>query len=224
MFRTKPRWIESEVSFLLSTNRFLEEPLMIEQCIQSMKDYSNDLKIEILVFSQHEIKIEGVTWVKENGRQGPIYGFNHLAKMARGKFLAVMTDDIQLTSDISHSIDFLENSDFEYKVCGLVIGGFCRIPTHQGSKYSNNNMVRFPFMSKECFKKLENHIFHPDLFYHAGDIWLSYFLSTKGNPTVESGTSISQIKRLKDASFEASDCNKTSEFMKNFPEPTRYIV
>lgn len=224
MYVTRPKFIKQvDVSFLIPTNRYAVDPDMIKTCVQSIKDQSVGLTIEILMFSQDEIDIEGVTWVKEEGRQGPVFGFNHLARLAKGDYLAPFTDDMMYTSHIQNSIDFLNNSDFEYGVCGLSVGGSCKIPTNN-PRYSHNTMIRFIFMNRECFKKLENYIFHPDLFYHGGDIWLSYFLATKGSPAVEGGSTITTIKPCKDSSFERGDCDKVGEFMTNFPDPKRYIV
>lgn len=227
MTHTKPKWVNiPDVSFLIPTNRYTTYPDMVNTCIQSIKNASNGLNIEILVFSQDEIIIEGTTWIKENGRQGPIFGFNKMGNMARGKYLACLTDDVHVVDDISHSIEFLKTkaANWEYQVCGLVIGGSCSIPVPKGDQnLPGASLVRFPFLTKECFKRLNNHIFHPDLFYHAGDIWLSYFLHMNKNPTVETGTRIAQTKHLKDPTFEKQDVEKTFELMRNFNYSKRYV-
>ena len=57
--------------------------------------------------------------------------------------------------------------------------------------------------------------FHPDLFYHAGDIWLGYFLHCNGEPSCEGPTSIVGIAPLKDSSYENEDCNTVYKLIKN---------
>lgn len=224
---TKPRFIKPvDVSFLIPTNRLASERGMIEQCVQSIKNNSLDFNIEILMFSEEEVKINGVTWIKEEGRRGPIFGFNRMAKLSKGKYLACLTDDVRMTSNISHSINFLKTLNFDYEICGFNAGGKCPMPKElRGHKIKyQDSMIRFPFMSRKCFNKMENHIFHPDLFYHAGDIWLTYFLASKGQRTIEGGSSITHIKHLKDPTFEVGDCDITAELMAKFPEPEKYIV
>ena len=227
MIHTKPKFKTiPDVSFLIPTNRYSKHPDIVHTCIKSIKNASIGLNIEILVFSQDEIIIDGVTWIKENKRSGPLFGFNKLGKMASGKYLACLTDDVHMVDHISNSIEFIETKavNWEYKVCGFNIGGSCSIPTPKEIQaLSGYSVVRFPFLTKDCFKKLSSNIFHPDLFYHAGDIWLSYFLAMNNNPTVEAGARIKQTKHLKDATFEKRDVEKTFELMKNFTNTKRYI-
>lgn len=218
-----------DVSFLLPTNRYSSDREMVSKCIKSIRDCSDGLSIEILVYSQDEVVDKSVTWIAETVPSGPIYGFNYLATLSTGKYIACITDDQMFTSHISRSISLLDSMKTEYEICGFNVGGYCPIP-RIGDVLGDRPLevdtpgvttLRFPFMSRKCLEKL-GCVFHPSLYYHAGDIWLSYFLGKNHCQVVEDGTSISQIKYCKNSQYEVADCNKVHDLIVKNPEPRHY--
>lgn len=219
----------TDVSFLLPTNRYANDKQMVSKCIQSIRDCSDGLSIEILVYSKDEVVDKSATWIVESIPSGPIHGFNELAAVSTGKYIACITDDMMLTSHISRSITLLDSLKTEYEVCGFDVGGRCPLP-RIGDILGDRplkvempavSMLRFPFMSRSCLDKL-GCVFHPSLYYHAGDIWLSYFLGQNQCPVVEGGASISQIKQCKNSQYEVADCNKVHDLIVKNPNPKVY--
>jgi len=224
-----------DVSFLLPTNRSRSHPEVISESIESINSLHVDLSYEILVYSEDSVQGENVTWVEEHGRTGPLAGFNYMAsEVAKGDYLVCITDDHAFTTPISLCIDFVESLDVfkdrSYKIIGLnpsgdyVLQGGNTIPQRGdilGDKpidfdVPRASTLRFPVVRRDTLKeKLSNHIFHPDLFYHAGDIWLGYFLFCEGEQAFEGPSGIRQIAPLKDPSYEGSDCNTVRALIKN---------
>lgn len=233
-----------DVSFLLPTNRANTHPEVLEECIQSINSIHTDVSYEILVYSEDLVEGENVKWVEEHGRTGPLAGFNYMAsEVAQGDYLVCITDDHAFTSSISLCIDVVEDSDIfgSSQSCHRLKGRYYKIiglnPSGDGLSRQLNgipqrgdilgdkpidfdvpkaNTLRFPVVRRDTLEeKLSNHIFHPDLFYHAGDIWLGYFLFCEEEPPMEGPTGIRQIMPLKDPSYEVRDCNVVHSLIKN---------
>jgi hypothetical protein len=223
-----------DVSFLLPTNRAQTHPEVLRQSIYSINSHHPHLDYEILVYSQHPVEGDNVTWVREKGATGPLRGFNFMAaEIAEGDYLVCVTDDHAFANTVSLCIDALEGPVFQerkYKVIGLnpdgpsLCKGVCPIPQKGdllgdeviSQQISPAFTLRFPVVRKDTLAThLSDHIFHPDLFYHAGDIWLGYFLHCKGEPTYEGPTHLKEIASLKDPSYEVRDCNVVHSLIKN---------
>ena len=223
------------VSFLLPTNRSRSHPEVISESIESINSLHVDLSYEILVYSEEAVRGDNVTWVREKGVTGPLPGFNFMAQeIAKGDYLVCITDDHAFTTPISLCIDLVESLDVfkdrSYKIIGLnpggdyLLQGANQIP-QRGDIFGDKpidfdvpraSTLRFPVVRRDTLKeKLSNHIFHPDLFYHAGDIWLGYFLFCEGEPAFEGPSGIRQIAPLKDPSYEVKDCNVVHSLIKN---------
>lgn len=231
-----------DVSFLLPTNRANTHAEVLQECIQSINSIHTDVSYEILVYSEDLVEGESVKWIEEHGRTGPIAGFNYMAsEVAQGDYVVCITDDHAFTSSVSLCIDVVEDpvignswgarfDERSYKIIGLNPGGnYCtqagnRIP-QRGDILGDEpidfdvpeaNTLRFPVVRRDTLEeKLSSHIFHPDLFYHAGDIWLGYFLFCEGEQAFEGPTGIREIASLKDPSYEARDCNVVHSLIKN---------
>ena len=148
--------------------------------------------------------------------------------------MACLTDDHLIMDSIKLCIDNIESTfeDRKYKIAGLrPPGSICYMP-QRGQRMGTGiieedlpiiPILRFPVVRKDTIELLGGCVFHPDLFYHAGDIWLGYYLYMKGEPSVEGPTRISQIRHLKNAEYEVSDCDIVYDLIKRYlAGQTRY--
>lgn len=209
-----------DISFLLPTARAETNPEVLKKCIEGINLQHASLNFEILAYSQEKVEGDNVKWIEEGDRKGPIHGFNNLARdVAKGDYLVCMTDDHLTVSSSEGSIENIEEnfSDRKYKIGGLmpVEAPFCIMP-RQGQVLGDQviqehmpraSLLRFPIIRRDTLDLLGGYIFHPDLFYHAGDIWLGYFLHINGEPAVEGPSKIQRITELKNSQHEVSDCN-----------------
>lgn len=208
-----------DISFLLPTARAVTNPDVLAACIKSINVQHLDLDIEILVYSREEVKGENVKWIKEDGVRGPIYGFNNLAHwVAKADYMVCITDDHMMVNPATKTINHIEDNmkDRKYKIGGLMPMScrYCFMP-RRGQVLGDSPiqeemppaaLLRFPVLRRDTFNLLGEHIFHPDLFYHAGDIWLGYFLHVIGEPSAEGPTKIKGISNLKNSEHEVKDC------------------
>lgn len=211
------------ISFLLPTNRINTHPNIVKNCINSILENHPHEEIEILIFSEEEpdYKHKNIKHIKEIGRQGPIYGFNKMVVESNGDILVCMTDDNIILENCFDYVDIVHRVG----IVGLNRGGYNIIP-QKGDNLGDVPLIvdvglirniRWPVISRNfLFDKLDGHIFHPDLFYHAGDIYLSFFLHKIGVVTNESFARIDQPIGLKDSSFENQDCNTVRMLIENF--------
>lgn len=222
------------VSFLLPTNRQQSHPEILQTAINSINVMQEGLSYEILVYAQAPVKGDHVVWIKEDSLIGPLTAFNIMgSSIAKGEYLVCCVDDHSFVNSVEGCLDVVEGPlyrDKDYKVIGLNPSGAfltscsCPIP-NQGDLMGDSviterlpeaSTLRFPVIRKDTLREhLSGHIFHPDLFYHAGDIWLGYFLSCKGELTMEGPTAIRSITPLKDSSYEVEDCNTVYKLIKN---------
>lgn len=206
---------KKKISFLIPTNRKFEEN--INNTIQSIRDNVGNYSYEICVFSEEMISGPDIKWFQEIGKKGPIYGFNHMSKYCEGEYIVCLTDDHVLLNNISPTIKLLDSMDQEYVVTSLSTVNFefvgnpirgevlgDQIIDFECNKYP---LVRFPVLNKDTLKKLGDVIFNESFFYHAGDIWLGYYLGSKGFNFINSPTIIEPKNPKKDATYEVSDCN-----------------
>lgn len=218
------------ISFLIPTNRIKTHPNVVNNCINSIINLHQNHDIEILIFTQeifsHSNKC--VKIIKEIGRQGPIYGFNKMAIEALGDIIVCMTDDNILLLNCYNYIDIIK----DVGISGLNNGGQNIIP-QKGDKLGDQPLnveipyiqnIRWPVISKNfLLDKLNGFIFHPDLFYHAGDIYLSFYLHKIGVVATEHVAKITQPINLKDSTFENQDCNTVRSLIENFDINKHYL-
>ena len=223
-----------DVSFLLPTNREKSHPEVLRQAINSINLAHKDLSYEIIVHSATFVSGENVVWIKEDPLIGPLAAFNTMGSLiAKGEYLVCCVDDHEFVNSVQLCIDVVEGPlyrDRDYKIIGLnpngpfMISCACPIP-NQGDRMGDciitedlplASTLRFPVIRKDTLHdRLSGHIFPPDLFYHAGDIWLGYFLSCQGELAVEGPTAIRGIAPLKNSSCEVEDCNTVYKLIKN---------
>jgi len=217
----------TDISFLLPTARAIDHPNVLRECIEGINREHASLNYEILAYSRYFVEGENVKWIKEEGECGPIRGFNLLAsEFAKGDYLVCITDDHLIIDSAKLCIDNIENTfnDRKYKIGGLMPQGLCYMPQRGdelGTHIIEENLprvplLRFPVVRKDTVKLLGGCIFHPDLFYHAGDIWLGYFLHEKGETAIEGPTRVREIQRLKNPTYEVADCDVVYALIKRY--------
>jgi hypothetical protein len=123
--------------------------------------------------------------------------------------------------NIFNAVTYLRSdayADKRFKLLTLSpgLGDYARIPV-KGHDWCGGIMVdydvdsyitmRFPVAHMDTVKKeLCNHIFHPGFRYHAGDLWLAYFMGINGENGVQyEEANIKPYIRLVDNRWEQSD-------------------
>lgn len=192
-----------ELSFLISTNR--DPNRYVGQIIDNINGFNfKEYEYEICIFSPTEIGGRNVVWFKEDKPSGGgIYGINYTAQRCRGKYMAVITDDMLVDRNIfGIAHQFYNERTWEgrkMKVFGFGSGSHvsCWVPNTSnpteygcppqlvGPKDRNyQNAYRilcFPALEHETLTKyLDNHIFHPNFKHHFGDNWLGLWLGLQG--------------------------------------------
>jgi hypothetical protein len=218
------------LSFLLPTKRYNTNRDVFEKCIKSIHRHHSDTNYEILVYSPDLVDRDDIVYVQEK-EFGPISGFNYLSSIARGDYLVCITDDHMFLNNTTACIEKLETRTGKVKITGLTPGGPCYIP-QRGDLLGDKNLsidvkrvqtLRFPVIHRESLKYLDYNIFHNSLTYHAGDIWLAFYLSEIGEEATEGPTFIREIMPLKDSTYEVSDCNKVRKLIENFDPSLGYL-
>lgn len=204
------------ISFLLPTIRSVSYPDMLKSTIDSIVNNSTDF--EILISSDVEIRGENVRCFIDNKRGGPLSAFNFLAGEANGDYVVCVVDDHKLDNSVTLALDLLESDIYynqKFKITSLSSGldNIPNIGDQMGDRIINEILpvvptLKFPVIRSDCLKLLKDKIFPPKLVYHAGDIWLSYFLAINDNIVRVSKSRITQLMQLKDPSHEVDDCNK----------------
>jgi hypothetical protein len=207
-----------DVSFLLPTAREISHPTMLDECIESIRKSAPGLDYEILVYSQNRVKGDRVAWIKEEVSKGPIHGFNLLASSyARGEYIVCITDDHLIEDPIELCLNYAENVflNRKYKIVGLKPCGATPLIPKKGQTFGSSLMdqelpsipiLRFPVIRQDALALL-GCVFNSGLFYHAGDIWLGYFLYMNGEPSFEGPTQVTPNLSLKNVDHEVADCD-----------------
>lgn len=218
------------LSFLLPTKRYNTNREVFNQCIKSIHKHHEGFNYEILVYSEDIVDRDDIIYVQEK-TFGPIAGFNYLSKIARGDYLICITDDHMFLNSVDPCIEALSRSTNKVKITGLTPGGPCYIPQFGdilGDKKLNTHVqkvqtLRFPVIQRDSLRHLDYNIFHDSLIYHAGDIWLSFYLSEIGEEVKEGPTYIREIAPLKDSKYEVADCNKVRGMIEKFDRQLGYL-
>lgn len=218
------------LSFLLPTKRYNTHRPVFDECIKSIHRHHSDFNYEILVYSPDIIERDDIVHFEEKDF-GPIAGFNYLSKVAKGDYLVCITDDHMFLNSVLPCIDRLDKSTGKVRITGLTPGGPCYIPQFGdilGDRKLETHVkkvqtLRFPVIHRDSLKHLDYNIFHNSLTYHAGDIWLSFYLSEIGEEVSEGMTYIREIMPLKDPTYEVSDCNKVRKMIENFDYKLGYL-
>lgn len=219
-----------DVSFLLPTKRISTHNLILGKVLDSIEVKTN-VSYEILLSAPdvnptNEITKRNIRYFRDHkDTKGPISVFNELATRAKGDYLVCCVDDHVFLNSIKECIDMLEEDEYfkrSWKICGLYPGPTCYIP-NKGDRMGDGVIeeelieaptLRFPVLRKDVYQILSRHIFHPDLVYHAGDIWLGYWLERHNHRVVEGPTKIQCIAPLKDSTHEVQDCNTVYNLIK----------
>tara|TARA_Y100000004_G_scaffold91856_1_gene102890 strand:+ start:666 stop:1343 length:678 start_codon:yes stop_codon:yes gene_type:complete len=184
---------------------------------------------EIVIVSNEEVSGDNVVWLKEDGRRGPIWAFNYATQISRSKYCIFLTDDHALTTNFSDGIDFLAT---EFKHSRFPINTLSGNPPSLNYNPTRGELLgyspvdfevqrhplcKFPIFERErALDALGGFIFHPNLFYHAGDILLGYYMGMKGEPCIGSPVTVHEFSPSKDSSYEHLDCeivkNKIREY------------
>lgn len=218
-----------DISFLLPTNR---EHKYAFKFIDTLNQIKTDYKYEILVCSPSQIMGENVVSLKDNIQEGPILAFNEMAKIARGNYFVCVVDD-HIPVDNGKFFDFVKflESDFytdrKFRITSFYTNHLPqRIPILGEDwcgeiKEEHNNRkhitVRFPIVSKETYlSSLKEHIFHPRFKYHAGDLWLGFFMGEEEFPCIECPSQIYQYIGLNNYKYRDRDCKLYHELKNNY--------
>lgn len=222
--------MSKDIGFLIPTNRG-------QEFIQKTLDNINSLNLEgltydICIYSQEEIKGDHVLWFKEENSMGPISGFNNIAHLTDHKYITILTDDciINEKNAIKSLVNYLQNTNKKIKIVGFGtidrqmfytpglgqrIGSLLKIP-YDLPRFP---VARFPFIERETYNTyLNNHIFHPEFRYYAGDNWLGWWLGFMGEPYVEipEATLSHHTTHNKNFTYEIIDCNTAFTLLINF--------
>lgn len=218
------------LAFLLPTNRAVSHPNVLREALESINRFHNGHTIYVM--SEHQIIGPNIVWVPEDC-DGPITAFNKLANFAyyRGaEWFVCSVDDHRFLGSIKSTINDVGLLMGKFKIGGLVpedkygISCPCFIPK-KGDKMGDYTItedwpavptIRFPVFHRSVFESLGKTILHNSLKYHAGDIWLSYWLSRNRYFSIESGTRINQIEKLKDSTQEVEDCNTVYKLVQSY--------
>jgi hypothetical protein len=217
-----------KVSYLIPTNR--DHVDFLYKTIESIEKFSSNVTYEILVYSEKKIELDNVLWVQEIGKKGPIHGFNEMIKLSQGEYIACLTDDHVLINSMDLTLNLLdsEKNNNEMVVCSLNPGDYGCYNPLKGQILGNEvididipriPLIRFPVIHRKSLFLLDNVIFNPNLYYHAGDIWLGFYVGYKYGHSFDGPTQIRSHNPQKNSSHEVEDCNVVRkliyELMKN---------
>jgi hypothetical protein len=170
------------ISFLLPTNRIDTHTDVVFKSIHSIIDTHKNENFEILLFTQDSKKTNdlignnrNIKLIQENGRRGPIFGFNKMCRESQGDIIVCSTDENIILENCGKYIDEIN----DIGIAGLNPGSPNMIPRQGqilGDKILQKDVppifnLRWPVISRKFLQdKLNGYIFHPSFFYHAGDI------------------------------------------------------
>ncbi len=223
--------MDIDVSFFLPTNR---DPYYATQTINSINKIDSKYNYEICLYSRERIVLPNVRWYEEREQSGPIAAFNNMAADAEATYFICLVDDHIVEDNIFNVIDFLQSDEFkerQFTIATISPGesNFAHIPV-KGDTWCGGILVdyvqaphttmRFPAVSKQTVKKqLQNFIFHPAFKYHAGDLWLGYYLGEMGEPGIQyEGANITEYQNLRNWQYEKSDCQMYHRLVSKFKQ------
>lgn len=176
-----------KISFLLPTNR--SWITYGRRVVNSIEHSIHRYDYEILVHSPKKINDDRIIWYEDTKEIGQIYCYNYLAEKATGDYLFCLIDD-HITDDwIFWVVDYLNGETFKerrYKICSIKCGSPCPIPCHPPFPFTEKWLtLRFPVLDRETYEMLGKKIFREEFLKTHSDIWLGWFLGTKGEPPLE---------------------------------------
>jgi hypothetical protein len=218
-----------DLTIIIPTNRPHEK--YVDKVIENINSIPTNYSYQISVCSEEEAKGENVKWIKEHGRQGPIAAFNFAAHECDSDYVCCLVDDHVFSSNFSAGVEFLESNykQARFPIATLSYGPLNYNPV-KGQLLGSSPidfdvaaypLCKFPIFHKRALKELGGCIFHPDLFYHAGDILLGYYMGMNGEPCRNAPVGIQPRNPKKDSSYEVSDCEKVKSVIKKYVEGER---
>jgi hypothetical protein len=221
-----------DLTIIIPTNRPHEE--YVDKVIENINGIQARHSYQIAVCSKEEAKGDNVKWFKEVNRVGPIRAFNYIANECGTPYVCCLVDDHMFTSNFSDGIDFLEEhyQDRKFPITSLSYGPQNYNPVRGqvlGSSpidfdVEHHPLCKFPFFHRRALKELDGYLFHPNLFYHAGDILLGYYMGMNGEPCKDSPVTICPRKPAKDASHEVWDCETVKHVIKNYVKGQKHYL
>ena len=218
-----------DLTIIIPTNRPHEE--YVDNVVKNINSIPARHSYQISVCSEQEAKGKNVKWHKEEGQQGPIAAFNSIANECGTDYICLLVDDHIFNSNFSDGIDWLEEhyKEARFPIASLSCGPLDYNPVKGqvlGSSPVDFNIGRhplckFPIFHKRALKELGGCIFHPDLFYHAGDILLGYYMGMNGEPCRNAPVGIQPCNPAKDPSHEVDDCETVKRIIKKYVEGER---
>ncbi len=213
-----------ELTIVIPTNR--EPSQYVQKVIENINSFPIRTTREIVVVSQEEVKGEGVRWIKEPSRLGPINCFNLAVDSSDSEYFIFMVDDHVFLNDPSHGVDFLryQCGHRKFPIASLTPGFPCYNPI-QGQVLGSSPidfpvgrypLCRFPIFHRSVLDKLGGKIFHPSLFYHAADILLGYYLGKMGEPSIDCNVFVRPHNPAKDPTFEVNDCEIVKSIIREY--------
>jgi hypothetical protein len=143
---------------------------------------------------------------------------------SKGEYVVCLTDDNIFLNSFDLVIDWLDSFEDKLKISSLTPSDspICENPIHGQvlgdtpidffcEKYP---LIRFPVFHKSVLSLLDGVIFNEEFFYHAGDIWLGFYLGKKGYKFEISPTLIGPKNAQKNSTYEVEDCIKCRNLIK----------
>jgi hypothetical protein len=218
-----------DLTIIIPTNRPHEK--YVRNVINNINSIPSRHSYQIAVCSQEKIDGDNVKWYKEHGQQGPIAAFNRIADECESEYVCCLVDDHIFNSNFSSGLEFLEEhyDKARFPIASLYCGPVDYNPVRGqvlgGSPVDFDvaayPLCKFPIFHKRALKELGGKIFHPDLFYHAGDILLGYYMGMNGEPCRNAPVGIQPKNPKKDPSHEVKDCETVKQIIKKYVEGER---
>lgn len=218
-----------DLTIIIPTNRPHEK--YVRNVINNINSIPARHSYQIAVCSQEEISGDNVKWYKENGQQGPISAFNHISSECGTDYVCLLVDDHIFNSNFSNGVEFIEGhyEKTRFPIASLSCGPVNYNPV-KGQLLGSSPidfdvgaypLCKFPIFHRRALKELGGHIFHPDLFYHAGDILLGYYMGMNNEPCRNAPVGIKPYNPKKDSSHEVKDCETVKQIIKKYVEGER---
>ena len=213
-----------ELTIIIPTNRPYSE--YAERTVENINSFQLRHSYEIAIVSKDEVSGKNVRWVKEEERKGPIKAFNDVISASDSQYFIVMVDDHIFYRNPSDAVDFVaqELADKRFPIASLASGAPCYNPL-KGQLLGKSDvdfdvgrypLCRFPVFDRRALKELGGVIFHPKLYYHAGDILLGYYMGMNGEPSQDCPVAVRPHNPAKDSSFEVADCEIVKDIIKEY--------
>tara|TARA_R100000008_G_scaffold21543_1_gene11343 strand:+ start:22383 stop:23387 length:1005 start_codon:yes stop_codon:yes gene_type:complete len=175
-----------DISFLLSTmNDKRENSKFCHKTINSIQAINwGPISYEIFVYSPLSPEADGVTWLKEEAREGSVKGFNEMYKRSSGTFVQPITDDMTFLTSFKENFqkilhDYRRQEDHITLVKphhGASVVDLYNLPMNFDNT-TRPPCARFPILSRSLVDGELSGVIYPSLFKSRFiDHYLSFYL------------------------------------------------